>query len=61
MAYWSGVWEDVAKLTAEKGTPPVETSGTPEMVVLEPSQVMRSWSCAAMSAVSLGRTASPMM
>jgi hypothetical protein len=56
-----GVWPDVAKLTEEKEIPPEETSGTPERVVREVSQVMRLAISLAMSAVSSGRAWLPMM
>ena len=34
-----GVWEDCEKSMEENDMPPEETSGTPEIVVLEASQV----------------------
>ena len=44
----------------ENDTPPEDTSGTPESVVLEVSQVMRDWIWVTTSATSWGSTWLPM-
>jgi hypothetical protein len=41
----SGVREEVEKSIDEKETPPLITSGTPERVVLDVSQVTTDWIC----------------
>lgn len=56
-----GVREDLEKSIDEKETPPLETSGTPERVVVEVSQVMEDWICWTEVSVSAGRAVAPIM
>jgi hypothetical protein len=55
----SGVRDDWEKSIEEKDMPPDETSGTPEMVVLELSQVMTLWMELTASWTSAGRVVEP--
>ena len=55
----SGVWEDLEKSNEENDTPPEETSGTPEMVVLEVEQVTLFMMLSTESWVSAGRATLP--
>jgi hypothetical protein len=45
----------------EKDTPPEETSGTPERVVVEVSQVIEFWIAVTVSWTSAGRAVLPTM
>lgn len=56
-----GCWPEEAKLMLENDIPPEETSGTPERVAVEVSQVMVDWRAVTMSWVSAGREVLPIM
>lgn len=55
----SGVSDESAKLTLEKDTPPEDTSGTPESVVVLVSQVTFPWIAVTVSWTSAGRAVLP--
>ena len=58
-AKFPGVWEDWEKSMLENDMPPLETSGTPEIVVVEVSHVTGIWMLLTESWTSAGRVTEP--